>query len=293
VIVLERAVLAIAAPLLCAAWYLSLMPIALARMREYPAKRVRREGQSFCSLCWGELFSTLRETVSKYPEAAKYLLAIFFLQNGTGATFLAVSSQSFLPVFLEFSLSQVYVIIGLVLICAAPASLVLARLDPLKATWKRLWAAVVGMWLCIITVCCAILTGPGNGAFVIVCVSGGVLGGVAFAWYFAILLPAFASITPAHQSAQFVGLLYCVAAVGTIFEPFIYVGIVQSSNNHRVAMFTLLPWALIGGATMMLVDFDKGRREAQAAAGATSTGAAGATSTGAAGKAGQFACQTV
>jgi hypothetical protein len=95
---LERAALGATAALLCAVWYLGFTPISLRRMRHYPAKRERLEGKGMCAISWGELRAVVRETRQKYPEAAKYLAAIFCLQNGTAATFLTVVSQSFLPV---------------------------------------------------------------------------------------------------------------------------------------------------------------------------------------------------
>jgi len=147
----------------------------------------------------------------------------------------------------------------LVLLSNLVASGVLVKF--LKGTWKFLWICVLGMWAIILTLSNLVFTGPGGHSFILACVLGGILSGVALTWYFGILWPAFASLIPNNKSAQYVGLLYCVQSMGLIVEPFLYVGIVQSSNNHRFALFTLVPWAVIGAGIMLSVNFEKGKRD--------------------------------
>ena len=44
--------------------------------------------------------------------------------------------------------------------------------------------------------------------------------------------------------------------------PAIYGAVVQGTNNHRAAWATIVPWSVTGFVVMMLVDFDKGKRDA-------------------------------
>ena len=58
-------------------------------------------GPGVCCLSCGEVRITLRELRSKYPEARKYLIALYFLMNGCGSSFLLVMTQTFMPVSLR------------------------------------------------------------------------------------------------------------------------------------------------------------------------------------------------
>lgn len=254
------------AALICAFWGAVVMPFAFNRLGSKPARRDKAASDvSMCQTTWSDMRSLLMETYRVHPHVFRYLVAIFFFQNGAGTSFVTIFTTSYFPVFLDFSSTQVGLLVGIVLLVGTGSSWVLSKLKDRFAanfTWRRLWIVVTLLWLLVYIGVAIFLRKRQKANLFFACVFGGIFGGVAVSWYFAIIWPTLTSMIPSEKSAQFSGLLVTISLFGTIPEPFIYSAIVQTTNYYFLAAATLLPWLLIGAIIMSTVDFEKGAAQA-------------------------------
>jgi len=200
------------------------------------------------------------------------MFCVFCMQNGAGSSAITILSSSYLPSYLGFDFVQLGIIIVCTLLSGAFGVYGLTRglnKYPSVST-KRIWFGVICLWLLIDLLAVLFLpplgTTPSDNVWmnvIITCMLGGVLGGVGFASFFAIIWPGFVPFCPSRRIAQYNAMLYSVQNLGLIPEGFIYLGVLQASNRFRLALMTLIPWVVLALLTMILTDFDKGRAAAE------------------------------
>ena len=256
---------------ICAIWYFFTMIPVFNGLYESDVNRERPKGARLCSLTFGSFLTEMQEMWRGNREAVKYLTFIFCMQNGAGSTVIGLLALSYLPEYLLFSATQRGVLVGVVLLSGAIAAPVLARFVrkyPKQLTVRRLLIAITLLWLFLVVLIPLVLPALGTSpdgswgqTFILACVFGGVFGGAAFSWYFSLIWSGFVGMVPPQKAATYAGILYFVQNLGLIGENFIYIGVLQASNQYRIAILTLIPWVFLGLCVLLSIDFAKGVRD--------------------------------
>ena len=76
--------------------------------------------------------------------------------------------------------------------------------------------------------------------------------------------PTLLMLSPADKVGSFIGLHGFCQRIGAIAQPLIYAGVVQGTNNHRVAFATGMIWVILAIVVLLTINFDKGKRDAEA-----------------------------
>ena len=79
----------------------------------------------------------------------------------------------------------------------------------------------------------------------------------------------FASMVPKHKSAEFFGLFAVLEKFAGLLGPFLFVAANRYSESGRAGMAVVLGFFVVGGALLLRVDVEAGRRAARAAEGET------------------------
>ena len=75
----------------------------------------------------------------------------------------------------------------------------------------------------------------------------------------------FASMIPPHKSGEFFGFFSVFEKFAGIFGPLIFAGTIAATGSSRNAILSVIGFFAVGGAILMLVNVDAGRRQAAAA----------------------------
>ncbi len=78
----------------------------------------------------------------------------------------------------------------------------------------------------------------------------------------------YASIIPRDKTAEFFGFYNMLGKFAAVLGPFLVAGVALFTQNSRYAIMAIAPLFLFGAAVLVLVDVDKGHREANALEGA-------------------------
>ncbi len=78
----------------------------------------------------------------------------------------------------------------------------------------------------------------------------------------------YASIIPSDKTAEFFGFYNMLGKFAAVLGPFLVAGVALFTQNSRYAIMAIAPLFLFGAAVLVLVDVDKGHREANALEGA-------------------------
>ena len=110
--------------------------------------------------------------------------------------------------------------------------------------------------------------GPNLKSWVVVVGLAGLLGSVALVWFYSIFWPTFCTMIPYGHSGEYAGIYYSINNIFSVFGPLIYTAVVQGTNDHRLAwFFTCMPACIVSLLIICLTDFEKGKQQAQRAAG--------------------------
>ena len=105
-------------------------------------------------------------------------------------------------------------------------------------------------------------TGPNITSQILIIILGGVFGSIGLSWFYSIGWASFVSLTPESRAGAYGGINQFVSVVVQPISPAIYNAVVQSTNNHRIGLATLVPWNVASIILILFVDFEKGKREA-------------------------------
>ncbi|MBA2671311.1 MAG: MFS transporter, partial [Gemmatimonadetes bacterium] len=73
----------------------------------------------------------------------------------------------------------------------------------------------------------------------------------------------FASMVPKHKSGEFFGFFSIFEKFAGIFGPLIFFFVIMLTGSSRGAILSVIGFFVVGGAILLLVDEDEGRRVAQ------------------------------
>ncbi len=76
----------------------------------------------------------------------------------------------------------------------------------------------------------------------------------------------FASFVPPHRSSEFFGFFSVFEKFAGILGPLVFGRVVEATGSSRAAIFAIVAFFLVGGAILLRVDVEEGRRAAQAPA---------------------------
>ena len=251
-------------------WYLAHFAYLVPR---FPIRQATRQlsGRSYCSVAYGQLWEDLKTIRRCYPEALKYLIFLFIVQNGTGSTVLTIAI-SFMQEQLVINGLQTQVVFVGVLIAGPLWIHLLKYLLSKGVSYKMLLSAVICMWLVSICLIGLVINNMGkingswNGTFILFVVVSVFLVSPGLTWYYSLYWPAFMCLVPEAQVNQFGGLFTTIRTLGLIPQPLIYVAcsnaFTSASLGRAVGINTMLIWNLAAIPVLLWVNFAKGRREA-------------------------------
>lgn len=260
--------------ILAGVWYLSSFAILVPKFPTRPPTR-EASGRSFCSVAYGQLWTDLKTIAVSYPEAHKYLIFLFIVQNGTASTVLSIAI-SFTNEQLGLDSLQTQVIFVVTLIFG-PLWIKLMHLinAKMKFSYKRLLMVVVLVWIIAILMVGLVINNMGmingkwNAGFFAFIATSALLVAPGLTWYYTLYWPAFAKLVPAAQVNQFGGIFTMVRTLGLIPQPLIYVacsnGFNSASQGRQVGILMMLAWDIVAIPFLLWIDFDKGKSEADAA----------------------------
>jgi UMF1 family MFS transporter len=75
----------------------------------------------------------------------------------------------------------------------------------------------------------------------------------------------FATLIPTHKSGEFFGFYSVFSKFAGIFAPFMFAAIIGATGSSRNAILSVIVFFIAGGAILMFVDVEAGRRAARAA----------------------------
>lgn len=252
---------AIFATAVCGVWFGIFMPVSLLRLRAHPAKRTDPSGRSMVVRTFAELRAQCAALCSSYPEAAKYLLAHTLCGNGGPVMVTLITAYG--AAVLERSSFYITIIALAVLLVGITGAQLFAQCSKRALlSFKQMWALVFALFIAIGILVPVLATGPDLGSYIFCVLLAGVFGAYAFSWFYSMGFSAFISLVPPGQAAAYNGIFVFSSMIVQWVPPAIYGAVVQGTNNHRAAWATIVPWSVMGFVVMMLVDFDKGRRDA-------------------------------
>jgi UMF1 family MFS transporter len=73
----------------------------------------------------------------------------------------------------------------------------------------------------------------------------------------------FASMIPPHKSGEFFGFFSVFEKFAGIFGPLIFAGTIAATGSSRNALLSVIAFFAVGGAILVMVDQEEGRREAE------------------------------
>lgn len=82
----------------------------------------------------------------------------------------------------------------------------------------------------------------------------------------------FATLIPRDRSGEFFGFFAVVEKFAGIFGPLLFSLSIYVSGSTRHALLTVIPFFIVGGALLLLVDVEEGQRQARAEEAETGTG---------------------
>jgi UMF1 family MFS transporter len=245
-------------------WWLLFSFVTWARLRPRHARRPIPSGQTYASIGFGQLASTVRE-IRRLPETLKFL-GSYFLYNDGIQTVIAVSSTfAAAPLIrggLELDLNTLTIIILVIQFTAFIGALVWGRIASWLGSKQSIIVSLV-IWSAVVIYAYFGLRGQNRvlefGLLGVVIAM--VLGGSQ-----AISRSLFAQMVPAGREAEFYSF-YEVSDRGTSWiGPLVFGLTNQIFGSLRPAILSLIVFFVLGLATLPLVDEQKAIRDTKAVA---------------------------
>jgi MFS-type transporter involved in bile tolerance (Atg22 family) len=249
-------------------WYGALYGRFIYKFPNWVPTRTATAGVSLCQHSFTTLLADLKDLTKKYPEAAKFLLALVFLQNGLGTTVLTVAT-SYLLEQLRMASLQVNLLYVIVLISGLAWGQLL-RIASKKLSFRKLLLGVTLNWMVLIVIIVLAIYEPidGNfasGSFILILVLGLLMLAPGLVWWYSLAWPAFMSLIPEEQVNQYAGVYTFVRMVSLIPEPFIYAAcsnaFTSASTGRRVGLASVAVWDVIAIPFILWINFEKGKRD--------------------------------
>ena len=261
---------------LAGVWYLGHFAHLVPKFPPRAATRAL-SGRSFCSVAYGQLWTDLKTIAVSYPQAHKYLIFLFIMQNGCATTALSIAVSFCLE---QFGLSgfQTQVIFVITLIFG-PFWIKLMHLIMTKSkfSYKRLLLAVLIIWIVAIFMIGVVVNNMGridgqfNAGFAVFLATSALLIAPGLTWYYSLYWPAYQSMVPKAQVNQFAGIFTMVRTIGLIPQPLVYVacanGFSSASGGRQAGILLMIAWNLLAIPFLLWIDFDKGKADAEKADG--------------------------
>ena len=246
---------------LCAAWFITMMPLILRRFTEHGASRTNEAGTNIVVLTFTEIIKEFYN-LTKYPEAFKFLIAHVLSQFGGPVVVTLVST--YLPGQLERSGIQVSIVALIVLLLGIGATLCLASLRKKgRLSFKICWFIVLTLSILIGTLVPLIANKADFTSYLMVLLLAGVLGAVSISWFYSIGWPSFITLVPSDHVGAYNGIFSFCNAVVQPFALLIYFAVLQATNSHPWAwLVTITPCSSLALVIMMTVNFEKGKIDA-------------------------------
>lgn len=199
--------------------------------------------------------SRLRETfteLGRYRHAL-WMLAAFLLYNDGIGTIIKMST--FFGSQLGFDSTELIKAVLVVQFVGVPAAVAFGRLAAAVGPKRALLSGVAAYVL--ITLFAFRMRDEGD--FMLLAVAVGlVMGGTQ-----ALSRSLFASMIPQHKATEFFALFGVLEKFAGLLGPALFTAVAATVDEPRVAILVILPMFVIGGALLMKVDVEAGRRVAR------------------------------
>jgi UMF1 family MFS transporter len=250
--------------ILVALWWGGFAWITFSALQERPGRARWREAVAVVRAAGRELAATVHG-IGRYPNAALFLLAFLFYNDGIATLISNATPYALQNVYLDrtltekVGLSQLIPAIILVQLVAFPGSLwcgwLAARYGEKRTIYFTLavFTAVVAYGQVIQVV---------SEFYVMAALIGLVLGGAQ-----AISRSLFASLIPRGKNAEFFAFFALSAKFSAMIGPLTYGLILLLTGSTREALLSLVAFFVLGGTILAAVNVQRGREQARAAAG--------------------------
>jgi UMF1 family MFS transporter len=238
-----------------AVWWVG-FSIPLFRRVPEPARRLakgeRPEGNAMAS-AWRRLLGTFRE-LRRYRQAFMLLLA-FFLYNDGIQTIIRMATTYGTEIGIDEN-----ALIGALLLTqfiGVPFGFLYGYFAQ-KAGAKQ--ALFVGLMVYTVITVLSYFMRTATHFFLLAIMVGMVQGGTQ-----SLSRSLFASMVPKHKSSEFFGFFGVFERYAGILGPAVFAWVVSHSGTSRNAILAIVAFFVLGGALLMFVDVDEGRRAAREA----------------------------
>ena len=143
-LLLSRVGASILITVLSGTWFLAAHGYVVRLFPPRPASRTR-DGRGTCALAYAQLGADLWELRSKHPEALKFLVFLFVVQNGLGATMLTIAT-TYLTDQLRFTGPMTSLMYATVLVAGVPWLMVFKKVVR-RLRYKTILALIVLLWI--------------------------------------------------------------------------------------------------------------------------------------------------
>ena len=239
--------------ILCAVWITFWMYQAYKRMGEREAGNPKDPNQSLCVAAFAGIARTSKLLYNEHPVAARYLLTNLF--GATGIIVNIALLTTYLVVQMQMVGSQIVVVYMLVMVTGAPSA------GAYGTCHKYFGAKPMYIFLMVFAcVCNAALPFLINQPEQVLAVYAfAPVAGCYFGLFFAMQSLIFSNFIPVGEEAGCYGLQAFSSSVIRWIPPLIYSAIVQSTNDHRIAMLHICVFYVASAICMLFVDFEKGK----------------------------------
>jgi len=231
---------------------------ATTMFRNVPARRTKDSKQGMVSITISEAKAILFRLFRDFPESAKYIVALCFANNGVFTTLNCIIT--YMSVKVKMAPGQLSIITLEVLVFAALGAAGFSVIAFRVRLHKALYCTLVGWAFFGVTPFVVYEPEVHLGRAYAVGAGLGVILGLYFGTQYATMV----QLLPKHYIGQFTGLYPSLKNAASITGPAIYAYIVQTRNDHQMALFlAVVPTFAMSFVPLCMVDFERGHKMAQ------------------------------
>ena len=233
-------------------WAVFSLPLFL-RIPEPPRQIEADEvdASSAVRVCFRRLKETFLE-IKTYRQAFQMLLAMLIYNDGIGTIIRMAGIYA-----VERGVPQKHVVTAILLVqfIGIPFAFLFGALAGRIGAKRSILAALL-----VFTAVCVIAYNLKSTAefYVIACMVGAVQGGAQ-----ALSRSLFASMIPKHKASEFFGFFSVFEKFAGIFGPLIFGWMILLTGSTRGAILSVIAFFIVGGAILVFVDVEAGRRHAR------------------------------